>query len=100
MFFSGGPDRRIKDPFLGRLYYYLFMIPFFTLASATMVYGIFYPIFTNGHALIFVSVIAFRIYCHLYFGSKEFCKLFFICEINPIYDYRSYLGIIQLTELS
>jgi hypothetical protein len=47
MFITGGPDKRIKDPFLRRLYYYMFMIPILTLMIAPMVYGLLYPIFVG-----------------------------------------------------
>ena len=65
MFIIERPDRRIKDPFLGRLYYYLFMIPFFTLANATMVYSIHIGRTCVSDIRIIDGI---RIYCH---GIKE-----------------------------
>jgi polyferredoxin len=43
MFISGGSDRRMKV-------YWIFIVPFFVLIAASMVYGILYPLFANGQS--------------------------------------------------
>jgi len=49
MFISDGSGRRIKDPFLRKVYW-IFIVPFFVLIAASMAYGILYPLFANGQS--------------------------------------------------